>query len=633
MRTPRFIVRLGKGIAFLVLAGIILGAALFIFVAQDLPRPERFAERELSQTTKIYDRTGDTLLYTVHGDEQRTPVPLDKIPESMQQAVIATEDAEFYKHKGLDVEGVARAAWLNMQRGNLQHGGSTISQQLVRSTFLTAEKTIWRKIRELLLTLEMERRYDKQRILGWYLNQVPFGSDVYGVEAAAERYFDKNAEDLTVRESASLAAMIKAPTYYSPYGPNKDALEGRTNYVLRRMREEGFLTAEQEKEKISETLEFVTPRTGIKAPHFTLHVVSQLEQRYGEDFLRSKGLKIRTTLDWELQQKAQDVVSRWADRNTVFNAHNAALVATVPQTGEVRAMVGSKDWSGTSTPTDCTPGDDCLFAPKFNAATAKNGRQPGSAFKPFVYATAFEKGYSDTTTVVDERTNFGIWGGEPYIPENYTGTYHGTVTLRQALAQSINIPAVKVLNNMAGIEDSIQTAKEMGITTLNKPPSFYGLSLVLGGGEVRLIDMVSAYGVFANEGERVPFGTIAEIKGAQGETIFKREPPVPKRVLSTRTARMINSILSDNEARTPTFRPDNDLHIEQFEAAAKTGTTNDYKDAWTVGYTDELSAGVWVGNNDNSPMTNGPGVTVAAPIWNDFMKKAAGQYPPGDLPD
>ncbi len=625
--------RTGKAIGLTVLAGVLAGALLFVWIAKDLPRPEHFTEREIDKTTKIFDKSGETTLYTIHGEEKRTPVKLSDMSPHLKKAVIATEDADFYNHRGVDMEGVFRSVWLNVKIGDLQYGGSTISQQLIRSSFLTMEKSIQRKVRELILTLELERRYSKDQILGWYLNQVPFGNNAYGAQAAAETLFDKDASDLTIEESAVLAALIKAPSYFSPYGPHKQELLARKDYVIERMAEENYIAQEKADEIKDRSISFADPDANIKAPHFTLYVKDILEQRYGADYLKRKGLRVYTTLDWELQQKAQDVLQQWGERNEQFNAHNAALTAIRPRTGEIVTLVGSRDWRGEPFPEDCIPGDTCLFEPKFNAATSKRGRQPGSAFKPIVYATAFEKGYSDDTTVVDEKTNFGVWGGEEYIPQNYSGQYRGRVSLRQALAQSINIPAVKALLNFAGIQESLQTARKMGITTLNRPHSAYGPSLVLGGGEVRLLDMATAYSVFANQGSFVPHAAIRRIETTNGEVIFRRDTPMPRRVLSSRSANLITDILSDNSARTPAFPEDSPLNITAFDAAAKTGTTNSYKDAWTIGYTTSLSAGVWVGNNNNTPMRKEPGLVLAAPIWNEFITAAEQTYPADTFPD
>ena len=592
--------------------------ATFAYYAKDLPRPEKFSEVTLAQPTKIYDRTGEVLLYEVFGEEKREVVPLTEIPLYFQQAVVATEDAEFYEHSGVSVKGTGRAVLINLGlRDSVfsRPGGSTITQQLARNSFLSSEKTIPRKIREFILTLELERQYSKNEILGFYLNQIPFGSNAYGIGAAAELYFAKKPADLTLPESATLAALIQAPSYYSK---NKDVLDTRKNHVLNRMAEEGFLTPQEADEAKTTEVAFQDVDSTIRAPHFVLSVIDELMKKYGEQFVRENGLRVTTSLDWELQNAAEQAVQNGAARNISSGAHNAALVALNPQTGEILAMVGSKDWNADSE--GCTQEKGCLFDPKVNIATWGQGRQPGSAFKPFVYAVAFQKGASPETTVMDEQTNFGVWGGKEYIPQNYDGKWHGEVTLREALAQSLNIPAVKVLLNFAGIPDSIEFAKKLGITTL-KDPSFYGPALVLGGGEVRLLDMVSAYGVFAADGKKTPPISILKIEDAQGN-VLETNQNTSIRVVSPIITQQVTNILSDNEARSPVFGPNSSLYIPGYQVAAKTGTTQEYKDAWAIGYTDYIVAGVWAGNNNGTPSIKDAAVTLAAPIWNQFMRQA-----------
>lgn len=603
---------------------VLMGAfATFIYYAKDLPRPEKLTEVTLAQPTKIYDRTGTVLLYEVYGEERRKVIPLADIPLRLQQAVLATEDAAFYSHGGISLQGTGRALLINLGLRDSQFqkpGGSTITQQLARNSFLTKEKTIPRKIRELILTLELERRYSKNEILSFYLNQIPFGSNAYGVGTASELYFQKHPRDLTLAQSAVLAALIQAPTYYSPYGPNKDILLLRKDYVLSRMAQEGFSTPEEIEEAKTEELAFQDVSTTIRAPHFALYVLDSLVKKYGEEFVREQGLRVTTSLDWELQRKAEQAVKEVAQQNAAFGAHNASLIALNPQTGEILAMVGSKDWFAPPYPVGCAPGKNCLFDPKVNVTTYQQGRQPGSAFKPFVYALAFQKGATDKTVVFDEQTNFGVWGGKEYIPQNYDGKFRGQVTLREALAQSLNVPSVKVLVNIAGVEESVNFAKTLGITTL-RDPLFYGPALVLGGGEVRLLDMVSAYGVFAAEGKKVPPVAILAITDEEGNTLEKNQN-TPIRILAPEIARQITSILSDNEARAPIFGSRSPLVIPGFSVAVKTGTTQEYKDGWAIGYTSNIAIGVWAGNNDNTPTQREPGVALAAPIWNRVMTYA-----------
>jgi len=597
---------------------------IFLY-AKDLPRPEDFQEKSLIQSTQIFDRTGKTLLYEIYGEQKRKIIPLSQIPKHLQDAVIAAEDANFYKHCGIDFDGILRAIKLNLKLKKFTYGGSTISQQLIRSTFLNTKKTIKRKIREIILTLELERKYSKKQILEWYLNQIPFGPNLYGVESAANNYFNKPAKDLSIAESAALAALIKAPSYYSNR-QNKDKLLIRRNYVLDRMVQEHYLSLKEAEKAKKEKLELGENLQLIKAPHFVFYIENYLFEKYGKNFLEQGGFKIYTSLDWDLQQEAEKIVKKWAERNKIYNAYNAALVAINPKNGQILAMVGSKDWYA-ALPEGCDKKTGrCKFDPKVNVATYKIGRQPGSAFKPFVYATAFQNGYSDKDIVIDEKTDFGIWGGKHYSPENYDGKFRGAVTLREALAQSLNVPSVKVLIDFAGIKNSIENARKFGLTTLNKPDSFYGPSIVLGGGEVKLLDMVSAYGVFATEGLRIPPVSILKIEDSKGNIIEKPEV-TPKRVLEKKAAQMINSILSDNKARAPMFGSRSALYFKNRQVAAKTGTTDNFRDAWTIGYTPSIVAGVWVGNNNNAPMAKKPSIVLAAPMWREFMLKALAKLP------
>jgi len=598
---------------------------LFVYYAKDLPRPENFTEKIFPESTKIYDRTGKILLYELYGETKREIIPLSQIPEHLKQAVITTEDANFYSHFGIDFKGIIRSLKINLKIGQPVYGGSTITQQLIRSSFLTREKSLKRKIREIILTLELERRYSKDQILEWYLNQIPLGINIYGVEAAAKTYFNKSAKDLTVAESAILAALIKAPSYYSPFGEHKDELLIRKDYVLDRMIKEGYLKKEEGENAKKMEIVFAKISRPIKAPHFVFYVLDYLTEKYDKSFLEEDGLKIYTTLDWTLQEAAEKAISDNIEKIKKRNGYNSSLVALNPKNGEILAMVGSADWFGKPFPENCISGKNCKFDPRVNVATYKIGRQPGSSFKPFAYATAFQKGYDDKYVVIDEQTNFGVWGNKEYIPQNYDGKFRGPVTLRESLAQSLNIPSIKVLLYLAGLSDTLENAKKFGITTLNKPESYYGPAIVLGGGEVKLIDMVSAYGVFATEGLRVNPLSVLKIEDSKGN-IIEENKMTPKRVLEPEPARLINDILSDNEARAPIFGSHSSLYFENYSVAVKTGTTNNYRDAWTIGYTPSIVAGVWVGNNDNSPMTKLTGLS-SSPIWHQFMAKALSLFP------
>ena len=607
---------------------------LFFYYAKDLPRPEKFMEKQFIESTKIYDHSGEVLLYNIYGEEKRTIIDMESVPEQLIQAVITAEDRSFYEHHGIDYRGVMRAILVNFKLKKPAQGGSTITQQLIRSSFLTMSKTAERKIREIILTIELERKYTKDQIMEWYLNQVPFGSNAYGVEAASQTYFKKSVQELSLEESAILASLVCGPSRLSPYGKNKDRLLGRKDYILEGMAKQGYISKEEAEEAKKREISFAPKLVEIKAPHFTIFVKSQLEREYGKEFLKENGLKIYTSLDWELQQLAEKAVEERAKINEGYQAYNASLVALNPKNGEVLAMVGSKDYFAESYPEGCTSGKDCLFEPKVNIPIYGIGRQPGSAFKPFVYVTAFQNGYDDETTVIDEETNFGIWGDKEYIPQNYDGKFRGEVSLRNALAQSINVPSVKVLVNFCGstvqesIENSVQTAQRLGLTTLRSP---YGPAIVLGGWEVRLLEMTSAYGIFATEGLKVPPVTILRIEDADGK-IIKENKKTSQRVLGIQETRLLNDILSDNEARAPLFGFNSSLYIKDYDTAAKTGTTQEYKDAWTIGYSPSLVCGVWAGNNDNSPTNKKPGVTLSAPIWKAFMSEALQKFPKEDFP-
>ncbi len=599
------------------LLGLLVIFSLFVYYSRDLPRPERFTERTVTESTKIYDRTGQVLLYELYGEERREFISLEDTPYHLIQAVMATEDSNFYSHKGFDLSGIVRSLQENIRRRKTVAGGSTITQQLIRSTFLTQERTIERKIKEVILAIEIERRYSKQEIMEWYLNQIPLGPNIYGIETASQYYFNKSASDISLPEAAILAALINAPSRLSQ---NKELLLDRKNFVINRMVAENYIEKQEAEEYKEQEILFTESSVLIKAPHFVLDIQNYLLKEYGRSFLEQKGLKVYTSLDWQLQQIAEKVILEHSERIKGFRAHNAGLVAINPKTGEILAMVGSRSWFADSYPLGCVSGKNCLFDPKVNVVTYGGGRQPGSALKPLFYALAFEKGYTDQTIVIDEETNFGIFGGKPYVPRNYDGRFRGPVTLREALAQSLNIPSVKVLAYFLGQEYGIKNLERFGLTTFTRDPSFYGLSIVLGGGEVRLLELTSAYGVFATEGLLAKPFNILKIQDNQ-KNILKETQNTLQRIIPSNVAKMITDILADNEARTPTFGSRSIMYFENHKVAAKTGTSNDFKDAWIVGYTPELVVGVWAGNNNNEPMI-APGVTIAGPIWRSFMEKA-----------
>ena len=625
---------------------ILMGLAFFILmmaakIAKELPSPEQFADRQINQSTKIYDRTGETLLYEIHGEEKRTIVPFEEIPDFVKQATISVEDREFYSHKAFDWRAIIRALFVNIIKGRVVQGGSTITQQLAKNAFLSPERTYERKLKELILSYWIEQRYSKDEILNLYLNQISYGANAYGIESASRTYFNKSAKDLNLAEAAILAALPKAPSYYSPWGSHKEELEQRKVYILEQMFKSGFIDEEEKERAGNSKIKFSEQNIGlIKAPHFVMMVKEFLVEKYGEEILEKGGLNVITTLDWKFQKAAEQTIEDGAKRNAeLYDGRNAALVAQDPKTGQILALVGSKDYLAEPEPIGCEPGKTCQFEGNFNVASQAL-RQPGSAFKPLAYITAFQKGYSPETVVFDLPTEFSTYGNTCpltginffdnnslcFHPENFDRQFRGPVNLRNALAQSINVPSVKVLY-LAGINDSIKTAQNFGITTLTDP-SRYGLSLVLGGGEVKLIDLVGAYSVFAQEGVKHRQAFILEVKNSQGKVLEKYLDQATQ-IIEPQYAKLINNILSDAEARSPLFQ--NSLNLTVFEgreAALKTGTTNDYRDAWTIGYTPSLIVGVWAGNNNNKPMQKQAGSILAAiPIWHDFMSKVLENYP------
>jgi 1A family penicillin-binding protein len=608
------------------------GLIVFAYFAKDLPDPEKINSRRITESTKIYDRTGETVLYEIHGEEKRTLIGSEEIPEFIKQATISAEDDEFYQHHGIDLKGILRAVLVNLQGKNIQQGGSTITQQFIKNSILTPERTYTRKIKEVILAMEIERKFSKDEILTMYLNQVSYGSNAYGIEAAAQTFFGKSAKNLDLTESALLASLPKATTYYSPYGSHPEKLKARWEYILDRMNFLGYISEEEKiAAKDKDILTKIRPfQEKILAPHFVMFVREYLVEEYGEQKIEEGGLKVYTTLDLNLQKIAEEEVKKTVEKNSKnYRGDNAALAAVNPKNGQILAMVGSKSYFDEPVPAGCVPGKNCRFEPNVNVTI--RSRQPGSSFKPFVYAAAFEKGYTPETILFDVKTEFnpqcpaaanqeqGNDGGKCYHPGNYDGLFHGPITMRSALAQSLNIPAVKTLY-LAGVNNAIEIAHKMGITTLNDPDR-YGLSLVLGGGEVKLLDEVSAFGVFANKGIKNETIPILKIENSKGEILEEFELS-NQRVLDKNIANTINNILSDNVARTPAFGAQNPLTLLNRPVAAKTGTTNEYRDAWTIGYTPSLAAGVWSGNNDNSKMHKAPGVYLSAPIWNNFMKRA-----------
>lgn len=606
---------------------LLFGMGIFIFISSigimwvsslKIPDFNSFGDRKVISSTKIFDRTGKVLLYDIHQDIKRTNISFNEMGSNIKNATVAIEDREFYNHGGIRITSTIRAIFSNIFHVGIGGGGSTITQQLVKNTLLTPKKTIIRKFKEWVLAVKIDRSMSKEKILELYLNEAPYGGTIYGIEEAAKTYFGKNAQSLALSEAAYLAAIPQSPTYLSPYGKNKDKLENRKNLVLLKMLEVKFITQEELDLAKKEVVTFQTQTTGgIKAPHFVFFVKEYLEKKYGTDVVENGGLKVTTTLNYDLHEKGEQIVKESALENEKsWNGSNAGLVAIDPKTGQILTMVGSRDYF------------DKIIDGNYNIATAL--RQPGSAFKPFIYATAFDKGFTPETVLFDLPTEFqstcnaygkatpGHNQKDCYMPDNYDGKSRGPLSLRDALAQSINIVAVKLFY-LAGLSDSLKTAEAMGISSLSDI-SRYGLTLVVGGGEVSLLDITSAYGVFANNGVKNLYTPVLKVENENGK-ILEEYKPKTYNILSKNVALTISDILSDNVARTPTFGSNSPLLISGKEVAVKTGTTNNNKDAWTIGYTPSMVVGVWAGNNDNKPMKKG-GSAVAGPIWNKFMREA-----------
>ena len=627
-------------------AGIVVAAGfalLFLFIlylAKTLPSIEEISNRQISQSTKIYDRTGTVLLYEINSGERRTVVSFDQIPKTLKDATIAIEDENFYNEPAFDWKGIVRAFLVDITSGSLAQGGSTITQQLARTAFLTLDQTVSRKIKEFVLAIKLNEYYSKNEILGLYLNEVPYGPTIAGVEEASEAYFGEPVERINLAQSALLAAVPQAPTYYSPWGSHADELLKREKLVLQKMYTLGKITKAELNGALTYKIVFQPQSTGtIKAPHFVMAVEDYLVQKYGENLVNQGGLKVITTLDWGLQQEAESAVEQGAEQNQkLYQGYNAALVAQDPKTGQILAMVGSRDYFATSSlPVGCTPGLNCRFEPNFNVAT-QGLRQPGSALKPFVYLTAFQKGYTPDATLFDVPTEFSTNPACPTIPDfsnNDTRCFHpqdfeesfqGPISMRDALAQSVNIPAVETLY-LVGIKNAVNNAYGFGLTTLTSPDA-YGLSLVLGGGAVRLADLTEAYSALAQDGIKHNQTMILQVQGSDGNTL-ESYADQSTRVADAQSVRLINEILSDADARSGLFQKSLNLTVfPGHDVALKTGTSNDYKDAWAIGFTPSLVVGVWAGNNNNTSMQrSGSSILAAVPTWHTFMQQALVNQP------
>lgn len=609
---------------YLLIGLALLILTLFFYLAKDLPSPANLTSQEnYPVSTQIFDRNGK-LLYEIYAEENRIPVTLDQLSPHMTQATLAIEDKNFYQHFGLDLAGISRALLNNLRRSDSTQGGSTITQQLVKTALLSSEKTFDRKAKEALLSIVTEILYSKDQILEMYLNYISYGGTAVGVEAAANRYFNKNAKDLSLAEASFLAGLPQAPSSYSPYGSTPELGLARQKEVLRRMVEEKYISQEEANQALAEKLTFAIKKTDIAAPHFVFYVKDLLYQKYGEKTVETGGLRVTTSLDLDLQEVAQATVAAEVATLERLRVNNGAALITKPNTGEILAMVGSKDYFDTQEDGQVN--------------VTLRPRQPGSSIKPIMYATTFqEKTLGPGSMLLDVPTCFKMAGTRDYCPKNYTGGFSGPVTVRQALGSSLNIPAVKAVATV-GVETFIKQATAMGITTW-KDPKNYGLSIALGGGDVRMIDLAVAFGVLANQGVKVPLHPILQVSNYQGEILEQYDPESSKadlsyltdndleisqgeleRVMERAPTYLVSNIMQDNLARTPAFGSNSQLVIKDKVVAAKTGTTNDLKDNWTIGFTPEYLVVTWVGNNDSQSMSYlASGITGAAPIWHDLM--------------
>jgi len=596
------------------LLGILLSLTTYYLILtiffRDLPSPQKLSRQEQSLTTKIFDRNGN-LLYKIYQEQNRTSVKLSELPLSVKQATIAVEDKDFYHHRGISWRGIIRAVYLYLFMGK-KTGGSTITQQLVKNTLLNSEKTWRRKVKEAVLAILVEKKYTKDQILEMYLNQVGYGGAAYGIEEASQKYFGKPAKDLGLAEAALLAGLTASPTRYSPFSTRPEAAKERQKIVLERMLEDGYISKNEMVAAGSQELKFAPQEIDIKAPHFVMYVKELLVQKYGEKLVENGGLEITTSLDLEIQEIAQKAVAEEIKHLGDLHITNGATLITNPKTGEILAMVGSKDYFAKD------------IQGNFNVTTSL--RQPGSSIKPINYSIALENSFTPATLLDDSPITYQVPGQPPYSPINYDRRFHGQVPLRIALGSSYNVPAVKVLATF-GVLRMIQRGKEMGITSWDDP-SRYGLSLTLGGGEVKMIDMAVVYGTLSNNGIRVDLNPILEIRDSQGKVLEKNLSGTQIPVLNPGVAFLLTNILADNEARTPAFGPNSQLYIPSRPIAVKTGTTQNLRDNWTIGYSPSRLVAVWVGNNDNSPMSYvASGVTGASPIWRKIMDKILENQP------
>lgn len=609
-----------------VLGFLLLFIGIIIFFFTQVPSPQSLQSRNIAQATKIYDKDGE-LLYDIFENQNRTPVKFEDIPDVLKKATISIEDKDFYKHQGFSVVGITRAALGSLLNRRIEGGGSTITQQLVKNSLLTNEQSIIRKIKEFILAVQIERVYTKDQILEMYLNEIPYGGTAYGVEAAANLYFGKHAKDLNLAEASLLAGLPQRPSVYSPYGTHPELAKERQSEVLRRMVEDKYITKQQAEDAKKQVLTYRTSQTelGFKAPHFVLYVKQKLIDQFGDKLVEQGGLRVTTTLDYKLQQNVEKIVKDEVDKLQDYDVGNGAAVVIDPKTGQIRALAGSKDYFGESLPKGCEEGRTCVFEGNVNVALQL--RQPGSATKPITYASGMQKGYTAASVLEDVKTEFpGGANLKNYIPVNYDGQFHGPTQVRYALGNSFNIPAVKMVA-LAGVKNVLDLGYRMGLSTwepTQENVDSVGLSLSLGGREVRLLDLTSAFGVFANGGVRQDPISILKVTDSKGKTLYEYKETDGVKVVEPGISYVISDILADNGARTTAFGSNSVLRIPGRTVSVKTGTTDEKRDNWTIGYIPSAVVGVWVGNNNNKVMNPkiASGVTGASPIWNKIMVAA-----------
>lgn len=620
---------------------IVLVIGVVIFFATQIPSPEQLQNRVVAASTKIYDRNGE-LLYDIFQNQNRTPIKLAEIPDNVKKATISIEDKDFYKHGGFSVIGIARSLFELVIKRQIEGGGSTLTQQLVKNALLTSDQSLVRKIKELILSIQVERAYTKDQILEMYLNEIPYGGTAYGIESAANLYFGKHAKELNLAESSLLTGLPQRPSVYSPYGSHPELARVRQAEVLRRMVEDGYITKTEAEAAKKQNLSFRTSQNelGFKAPHFVLYVKEKLIEQFGDKLVEQGGLHVTTTLDYKLQQDAQKIVKDEVEKLKDYKVGNSAAVVLDPKTGQILAMVGSKDYFGTSQPEGCQEGINCVFEPNVNVSIRP--RQPGSATKPITYSAGLQKGYTPASTIMDVKTEFPGGADNPnYIPVNYDGQYHGVQQIRYALGNSFNIPAVKMLA-LVGVKNVLDLGYRMGLSTwepTDENVNSVGLSLTLGGREVRLLDLTSVYAVLANQGRKIDPASILKVTDSKDKTIYEYHDSEGTKILDEGIAFIISNILADNGARSVAFGTNSILNIPGKTVSVKTGTTDQKRDNWAVGYTPSAVVGVWVGNNDNTIMNPAiaSGVTGASPIWQKIMIAALKDKPdekfnpPGDV--